>query len=148
MKVSSHQPAQPAVTILIVEDEILIRMDLADYLRECGYQVIEASNADEAMAVFQSGRQVGIALSDIQMPGSMDGFGLTRWIRANRPDTKVILTSGVTRSTELAADLCEHGPIEAKPYDHQHLADRIRRSLAEARRAGREPSETRSFRAG
>jgi CheY-like chemotaxis protein len=126
---------------LIVEDEILIRMDLADYLRECGFQVIEASNADEAIAVLQSGRQVGMALSDIQMPGSMDGFRLARWIRANRPDTKVILTSGVARSAELAADLCEDGPIETKPYDHQRLADRIRRSLAEARRAGRKPRE-------
>jgi CheY-like chemotaxis protein len=136
MKVPSHHPAEPRPTILVVEDEILIRMDLADYLRECGFLVIEASNADEAMAALQSGRQVEVALSDVHMPGSMDGFGFARWIRANRPDTKVILTSGVTRSVELAADLCEHGPIEAKPYDHQNLADRIRRSLAEARRAG------------
>ena len=136
MTVPYQRSAGPSATILVVEDEILIRMDLADYLRECGYHVIEASNADEAMAVLQSGRQVGVALSDVQMPGSMDGFGLARWVRANRPNTKVILTSGVNRSAELAADLCEDGPIEAKPYDHRHLADRIRRSLAEAHRAG------------
>ena len=95
--------------------------------------------------MLQSGRQVGEALSDVQMPGSMDGFGLARWVRANRPNTKVILTSGVNRSAELAADLSEDSPIEAKPNDHRHLADRIRRSLAEARRAGH---DTRSLRAG
>ena len=98
MTVPSQRPARPSTTILVVEDDVLIRMDLADYLRECGYHVIEASNADEAMAVLQSGREVGVALADVQMPGSMDGFGLARWVRANRPNTKVILTSGVNRS--------------------------------------------------
>ena len=75
MTVPYQRSAGPSATILVVEDEILIRMDLADYLRECGYHVIEASNADEAMAVLQSGREVGVALADVQMPGSMDGFG-------------------------------------------------------------------------
>jgi CheY-like chemotaxis protein len=148
MQVPSQSATDPNTTILIVEDEVLIRMELADYLRECGYHVIETSNADEAIAVLHSGRQVAVALSDIQMPGSMDGFGLARWVRANRPNTKVILTSGVSRSAELAGDLCEDGPIESKPYHPQRLVERIRRTLAQARRTGCEPLGARSVRAG
>jgi CheY-like chemotaxis protein len=70
------------------------------------------------------------------MPGEMDGFGLARWVRANYPDVKVILTSGVARSAELAADLCSHGPIERKPYDEAQLANRIKATLAEVRAPG------------
>jgi DNA-binding response OmpR family regulator len=134
-------------TILIVEDEVLIRFDVADYLRTCGYRVIEAANATEAIAVLQSGRRIDLVFSDVQLPGSMDGFALARWVRAHQPEIKVILTSGVSRSAEVAGELCEEGPLEKKPYDPQHLLERIRSTLARVRRAKQdEPERLRSRR--
>jgi CheY-like chemotaxis protein len=144
---TSRTIASAVHTILIVEDEVLIRFDVADYLRACGYQVIEAVHATEALAVLQSGRRVDLVFSDVQLPGSMDGFGLARWVRAHRPNIKVILTSGVIRSTEIARELCDEGPLEQKPYDPQQLLNRIRASLARVRQAPPgEPEKLRSAR--
>ncbi len=123
-------------SILLVEDEVLVRLDLADYLRKCGYHVYEAANADEAMAVLKAGHAIDLLFTDIQMPGGMDGFALARWVRERYPDIEILLTSGVVRSARLAADLCEHGPIESKPYDPQRLVLRIREKLGRAGRDG------------
>jgi len=93
-------------------------------------QVIEAANADEALIVLQR-LEIGvdIVFSDIEMPGAMDGFGLSTWIRANRPGLDVILTGSVPRAANAAADLCEQGPIP-KPYESQSVVNRIKRLMA------------------
>ena len=122
-------PAPPPV-ILVVEDDVLVRSMAAAFLRECGFDVIEANGADEAIRVLQAEIRVDIVFSDIQMPGSMDGFGLARWMRRERPWLKVILTSGAARTAKEAGDLCETGPILAKPYDHAELERHIRALLA------------------
>ncbi len=121
----------PPQTVLVVEDEVLIRLVIAEYLRECGYRVHEAANADEALAVLaEPNVAVDIVFSDVIMPGSMDGFGLARWIRANRPQIDVVLTSGIDRSAEIAGVLCEAGPLLEKPYEPQNVVDRIKQLLA------------------
>lgn len=120
-------------SILVVDDEVLIRLDLADYLRECGYRVHEAASAAEAIAVLQGGHSIDLVFSDVQMPGEMDGFGLAQWVRTHCPGVQVILTSGIVRAVEEAQDLCEHGPIERKPYHHSQLLVRIKTALAQAR---------------
>ena len=122
-------PAPPPV-ILVVEDDVLVRSMAAAFLRECGFDLIEANGADEAIRVLQAEIRVDIVFSDIQMPGSMDGFGLARWVRRERPWLKVILTSGAARTAKEAGDLCETGPILAKPYDHAELERHIRALLA------------------
>ena len=120
-------------TILVVEDEILIRMVIADYLRDCGYRVFEASSADEAVVLLQRPDIViDIVFSDVEMPGSMDGFALARWVRQHRPETDVVLAGSPNKAAETATDLCEDGPL-SKPYDSQLVVDRIRRSLATRR---------------
>ena len=130
------QPDTPLQTVLVVEDEVLVRLVIADYLRECGYQVYEAVNADEAVAVLQSPEvSIDIVFSDVQMPGAMDGFGLARWVRANKPGVQVILTSGPERSAEIAGTLCEAGPLLEKPYPPQDVVDRIRQLVAKAKRS-------------
>lgn len=122
-------------TVLVVEDEVLIRLVIADYLRECGYRVHEAVNAEEAVAILQSPEvSVDVVFSDVEMPGSMDGFGLARWIRANKPGTQVILTSGAERSADIAATLCEAGPLMEKPYPSQDVVARIKQLTAKAKR--------------
>lgn len=118
-------------TILVVEDEILVRMVIADYLRDCAYRVIEAGNVAEALTVLESSEPVHVVFSDVQMPGELDGFGLARWVRQNQPWVKVLLTSGNAKAAATASDLCEEGPLEAKPYQPQSVLDRIKRLLAE-----------------
>jgi CheY-like chemotaxis protein len=119
-----------APTVLVVEDEWLIRAAIADYLRRCGYRVLEAGNAAEAITALEADASIAIVFSDVQMPGSMDGWGLARWVRRERPAVKVILTSGVARASEAAGDLCEDGPLMEKPYSHIELERRIRMLLA------------------
>jgi DNA-binding response OmpR family regulator len=115
--------------VLVVEGDIRVRLAVAAYLRECGYAVIEASNTDEALGVLQSDHRVDVAFIDAQATGKLDGFGFAQWIRKNA-SAKVVLTSGVHRTAEDAGDLCEHGPMLAKPYDHRQLEQQIRRLLA------------------
>ena len=123
--------------VLVVEDEVLVRMVIADYLRDCGYAVIEAGNAQEAVALFLADVEVDVVFSDVQMPGEMDGFGLARWVRQHRPGINVILTSGATRAADDAADLCDDGPLMQKPYDSGEVARRICQLLAARNAKGR-----------
>jgi DNA-binding response OmpR family regulator len=130
-----RQTAKPA-TILVVEDEVLIRLVIAEYLRECGYKVHEAAHADEAVAVLQSPDvTIDIVFSDVLMTGTMDGFGLSRWIRDNRPKTQVILTAGIDRSADIAGMLCEAGPLLEKPYDPKKVVDRIKELVGRSSRS-------------
>ena len=123
-------------TILVVEDEVLTRLVIAEYLRECGYKVHEAASADEAVAVLEAPEvSVDIVFSDVLMPGSMDGFGLAKWIRARRPEIAVILTSSVDRSADIAGMLCEAGPLLEKPYEPHGVVDRIKQLMAKALRS-------------
>jgi CheY-like chemotaxis protein len=117
--------------ILVVEDDAIIRMDIAEGMRTCGWRVVEAGSATEAIAIFEAGVSVDLVFSDIQMPGGMDGFGLAQWVRQHRPGIPIILTSGVVQRSEAADALCDEGPI-AKPYDQQRLAERIRHHLGQA----------------
>src|SRR5262249_32411163 len=114
-------------TILVVEDDVFTRMVISDYLRHCGYKVIEAVNADEAVIVLQHSEiEIDVLFSDIEMPGSMDGFALSQWLRKNRPGVAVILTGTVPRAAKAASALCESAHLP-KPYDPQIVVDRIRR---------------------
>jgi DNA-binding NtrC family response regulator len=121
-------------TILLVEDEVLVRMPIAQYLRDCGYKVIEAVNAEEAMTVLTHKETVvDIVFSDIEMPGAIDGFGLAKWIREHRAGLDVLLAGTVPRAVENAKQLCEQGPVP-KPYESNTVHDHIKRLLA-ARKA-------------
>ena len=124
-------------TLLVVEDEILIRLAICSYLRECGFKVIEAANADEALIVLQApDLTVDFVLSDVEMPGTMDGFGLSQWVRTHKPGMPCLLVGSPSGVVDAAADLCESGPMLAKPYESHILLERIKRTLAE-RKAGR-----------
>jgi DNA-binding NtrC family response regulator len=124
-------------TVLLVEDEVLVRMPIAQYLRDCGYKVIETVNADEAITVLlHKETVVDIVFSDIEMPGAVDGFGLAKWIREHRPGLDVLLAGTVPRAVENAQQLCEQGSVP-KPYNAQIVHNHIKRMLA-ARKAAKE----------
>ena len=116
--------------ILIVESDGLIRAPLAQYLRECGYQVLEAVNADEARQVLMSGEwRIDLVLAGVHSSGA-SGFSLAAWIRRSYPSVAVILAGSVAGAAEKAGDLCDEGPKQSKPYDHRGVLYRIRRLLA------------------
>jgi DNA-binding NtrC family response regulator len=120
-------------TILVVEDDVLVRMPISQYLRDCGYKVIEAANAEEAMTVLSHKETIiDLVFTDIEMPGAVDGFGLAQWVREHRPGLDVILAGSLPRTVEQAKKLCEEGPIP-KPYDAQVVHNHIRQLLAARR---------------
>ena len=116
-------------TVLIVEDEILARIVLAEHLRECGYRVLEAGNAAEAIMVLDSDYVVDVLFTDVNLPGDMNGFALARWARQRRPRLRSIITSGTERAAQEASDLCDDEPYLLKPYDPAALVREIKRLL-------------------
>jgi CheY-like chemotaxis protein len=126
-----------SATVLVVEPDILVRMVIADYVRDCGYKVVEGVNADEALAVLGAGTKIDVILTEVQLSGSRDGFGLARQIREDHPEIDMILTSGVARAADKAGDLCDDGPLE-KPYHPQDVVRRIN-LLRERRRTSLKP---------
>ena len=130
LNVSDEPVPAPPPTVLVVEDEILVRTVIAAYLRDGGFDVVEAGNADEAVRVLAAGIRVDIVFSDVNMPGSLDGFGLAQWLRRERPGLEIILTSGAAQGARDASDLCAHAPILARPYDHATLARQLRARLS------------------
>jgi len=114
-------------TILVVEDEVLIRMALAQELREKGYNVLEAANGDEALAILRASLRIDALLSDIRMPGSIDGIDLVRISRTERPAMKILVSSGHLAATELRGEV---DGILSKPIDFDVLLARLRLLLA------------------
>lgn len=116
--------------ILVVDDEPRVRMMVTDSLEDASLRVIEAQNADEAVGILASGAQVDLMLSDVRMPGTMDGLALLRWSKTNRPDLPVIIMSGHLAATEAL----EHGAAHflGKPYSFPYALTLIKQELARA----------------
>ena len=113
-------------TVLVVEDEVLIRLMIAEYLREFGYPVREARNADEATRILDADEDVAIVFSDVRMPGAMDGLELARWISRNKPDIDVLLTSAYVTPGDLASSPAAVNDFLRKPYAPIEVLQRIR----------------------
>lgn len=120
------KPAEP--TILVVEDEVLIRLSIADELRSRGLQVLEAADAQEALAILESGLTVHVLFTDIRMPGPLDGVALSRHARERHPELKLVMTSG--HRDEYASDNAD--VFIAKPYDQREVVREIERLLGQS----------------
>ncbi len=121
-------------TVLVVEDELLVRMDLAELLRSDGYRVAEAGSADEAIATFERLGDIALVCTDVQMPGELDGVGLARWLRREHPSIPIIIISGevtTRRSTRIADAIFD------KPVSHDGLLLIVEKLL----RSGTQPSD-------
>jgi two-component system, response regulator PdtaR len=105
--------------ILIVEDEFLLRMDSAEIIENAGFEVVQAANADEAIAILSSRPDIHVIFTDIQMPGTMDGLKLARFVRDRWPPIKIIATSGLVRVEE--EDLPAGSVFLPKPYRGDHV---------------------------
>ena len=133
----SSKPAN-GETVLVLDDDVLVRMPVVQFLRDCGYRVVEAANTDEAVAILQkTDALVDVVLSEIDIPGSMNGFKFAVWARSVRPELKILLAGTPERSVRNAAELCEVGPTLKRPYGHKLVLDRIKRLLAARAQQGR-----------
>ncbi len=121
-----------AATILVVEDEVLVRLMISEYLREFGYNVVEANNAAEATQILQSEEPVEVVFTDIRMAGEMDGLALAQWIGQNKPGVGVVLTSAYFPPADLAVQSCAETEIVVKPYTPYEVLNRIRALIRDA----------------
>ena len=117
-----------AVSVLVVEDEALIRMDIADQLEREGFFVFEAANADQAIVVLNAEPSVRIMFTDIDMPGSMDGLKLAAAVRERFPPVQIIVTSG-HRMVEIN-EMPDGSVFFGKPYQHAAVMASMRQLLA------------------
>jgi CheY-like chemotaxis protein len=117
-------------TILIVEDETLIRMVAAEVLRDAGYVVVEAATGEEAQAVLEAGVTVELIFSDVNMPGVVDGLTLAKWAGARPNPPIVMLTSGVPGMLTQARTQCSNvRALLLKPYAYDDFERRVRELL-------------------
>lgn len=122
-------------TVLLVESEFLVRWRTSEHLREAGFRVIEATCAEDAIAVFSSSAQVNIVLADIDTPGDVNGHSLARWLGKYHPHVRMLMSSRDRQSTALVAS----GPTRdfiGKPYVYADLIASLQQMLA------RLPTET------
>jgi CheY-like chemotaxis protein len=110
--------------VLIVEDEVLLRMDAADMIAAAGFEAVEASNADQAIEILEARRDITVVFTDIQMPGSMDGLKLARAVRGRWPPIKIVATSAHLGVRE--TDLPEGGRFLPKPYNLREVTGVLR----------------------
>ena len=116
--------------VMIVEPEVLVRMVVAQYQRDRGYTVIEATAAKDVWTVLESGHRLDVVVAEV---GAVDGFSLAKRVRQTHPDIDVILTSGIVGAAYESHELCREGPIK-QPYEPKDVEARIR-LLFERRRA-------------
>ena len=128
-------------TILLVEDEALVRMNTAEELRSRGFAVIEAANGTAALEILKSDEPPDLVFADLIMPGEPDGLDLARWIRSHKPAVPVILTSGtvfqnVPANVAQAVTELLNEPFFIKPYDISQIVERMRAILSVAKLPG------------
>ena len=119
--------AETHLTVLIVEDEVLVRMHGAGILEEAGFDVLEAGDADEALALLRSHDDVSLMFSDIDMPGSMNGLQLAHLVHAKWPNVRLLLTSGHHQIKE--SSLPDDGRFVSKPWSDGKLIAKVRAAL-------------------
>ncbi|MCX8476983.1 MAG: response regulator [Sphingomonas sp.] len=130
---SSSGIADERRTVLVVEDDLRIRLQLAHCLRADGYAVVEAGTADQAVRILAADRRIGCVFSDVQMPGALSGADLARWVMLNRPGLGVILASGGLREEQVVASLEGEVPFLAKPFRYARVRDLLDMIFGEPR---------------
>ena len=118
------------ITVLVVEDDALLRMNTVDELTDQGLEVMEAANAKEALAIFRSGRRFECLFTDVDMPADKDGLELAEMVKAAWPPIDIIVTSGHRNVRQ--SDIPVDGVFVGKPYSLEAVGDLIRRLNREA----------------
>lgn len=113
--------------ILVVEDEAIILMGALDLMRRAGFETLQASNADEAIRILESRKDVHLVFTDVEMPGTMDGIKLSHYIRERWPPIKLIVASG--RTIVEQSSLPEGARFFSKPYADDDIVQSIIRMI-------------------
>jgi CheY-like chemotaxis protein len=122
------QPQDMRPTVLVAEDVALVRLNLVQQLEDTGFRVLEARDAESAVALLEAGEPVRIVLTDLNMPGAMDGLGLLRWLKLHHPHViRAVATALADKSpTEVSApDL-----LFSKPFDPMRISQKLWDALA------------------
>jgi CheY-like chemotaxis protein len=122
-------PVVPAV-VLVVEDEMLLRMRAVGMVEDAGYTSLEAVDADAAFAILESRSDVALLFTDIQMPGSMDGLKLAHAVHRRWPPIKIILVSGQLRLA--SSDIPPHSRFFGKPLKATEMIAEMQDMIGEA----------------
>ena len=126
-------PAAPGKTVLVVDDEPLVRMLVVEVLEESGYTVIEAGDAAEGLKALSSVKRVDLLVTDVGLPGGMNGRQLADAARATRPNLTVLFITGYAENAAMGHGRLELGMhVLTKPFSMEDLA----RKVAELVQAG------------
>src|SRR6266850_5642701 len=125
-----HHSHVPAV-VLVVEDEMLLRMRAVDIVEDAGFTSVEAVDADEAVAILESRSDIALLFTDIQMPGSMDGLGLAHAVHARWPPIKIILVSGQLKLADI--DIPANSRFFGKPLVSGEMIAELQNMIGRAR---------------
>jgi CheY-like chemotaxis protein len=125
MMVLDH--STPAAVVLVVEDEMLLRMRAVDMVEDAGFTPVEAVDADEAVAILESRSDIALIFTDIQMPGSMDGLKLAHAVHERWPPIKIILVSGQLKLADI--DVPGDSLFFGKPIEAQAMIAQMRRMI-------------------
>jgi CheY-like chemotaxis protein len=113
---------------LVVEDEFFSRLHAVNLVEDAGYEAVEASNAEEAIAILEARKDIRIVFTDVDMPGTMDGLKLAQAIRTRWPPIELIVTSGHFDLSD--DDMPERGRFFPKPYRDQEIISALRHFVA------------------
>jgi CheY-like chemotaxis protein len=116
--------------VLVVEDEMLLRMRVVDMVQDAGYISVEAVDADEALAILQSRSDIALLFTDVQMPGSMNGLQLAHAVHERWPPIKIILASGALKLS--GGDIPQDSRFFVKPLQSDEIIAEIRDMLGRA----------------
>jgi signal transduction histidine kinase/ActR/RegA family two-component response regulator len=128
---SAHEasPEGHGERILLVEDNDRVREATDGRLESLGYAVLEAKTGVEAIKLLETGEQVALVFSDIALPGSMTGYDVAEWVRSNKPDLKVLLTTGYSEMPLAASEVVRAIRVVRKPYTREQLARALREAI-------------------
>jgi CheY-like chemotaxis protein len=124
-----HHSCLPAV-VLVVEDEMLLRMRAVDMVEDAGFTSVEAVDADQAVAILEARSDIALLFTDIQMPGSMDGLKLAHAVHKRWPPIKIILVSGQLKLADL--DIPTDSRFFGKPLEAQVMIAQMRSMICDA----------------
>ena len=117
----------PSQVVLVVEDEMVLRMRAVDMVEDAGYVSVEAVDADEAMGILQSRSDIALLFTDVQMPGSMNGLQLAHAVHENWPPIKIILASGQLKLS--GSEIPQDSRFFGKPLDSKEIIAEMREML-------------------
>lgn len=125
--------AEARECLVVADSQVIVRHVLSDYLRHCGYRVIDAANSDEVLEILRNrAADVTVVLADAELAGSLNVFDLAQRVRRDWPSIDFVMAGNVAAAARLAGDLCEEGPHLRRPYEPEAVVAHIRRLRAAA----------------